>query len=157
MTDAECDQSFDLVSSAMRRAGLDWVVTQLAEQIRFGKPATKRVQTTLDDFPEIAVEGIAGKRKITRETFAFTRDYTAHERLSLLLDALERAVIVTSQMEGIVRDKILGRVQGGRAVRLIRTDEPGRDVLELGATPDIARDKAVHDLHRLVEGLRARI
>jgi len=76
MTEAECEQSFEVVSGAMRTAKLEWVLTQVDEQIRFGKPATKRVQTTLDASPEIAVEGMAGRAKKTRETFAFTCEYT---------------------------------------------------------------------------------
>jgi hypothetical protein len=157
MTEAECEQAFEVVSGAMQAAGLNWVVTQVAEQIRFGKPSTKRIQTTVEHSPEIAVEGVAGRPKRTRETFAFTREYTASERLSLLLDALERAVVLTSQMEAVVRGQLFGKTNGLNSIRLIRTDEPGRDVLEVGAGADPVREKAVQTLYQLVAGLRGRI
>ena len=157
MTETESEQAFGTISEGMKSAGLEWVITQAAEQIRFGKPEMKSVRTTIEGSPELAVPGLDGRRRSTRETFASTREYSANERLMLLLDALERALVSTSEMEAAVRKHVFGSQRNLNLIKLIRTDEPGRQALELGRSADKDRLDSVRHLHELIANLRERI
>lgn len=157
MTNTECREAFNAVSAYLHESGLGWIVTQVLEQIRFGKPHLKRVETSADISPELVVEGLGSGRRRTRETLAATREYTAHEQLGVLLDAIERALISTSAMEDAVRSEFFGRDKQRTTIELVRTDDPGRETFTISNSPNAQRIGSVHKLNALIENLRGLI
>jgi hypothetical protein len=154
MTVEESRAAFESLSDGIQKAGLGWILNQVIQQVRLGKPELKRVRMVIEPSSELLIEGLEGRRRTSREVFAATREYTAHEQLSLLLDALERALVSTFQMEGVIREQLFGKDASRHTVRLVRPDEPENQGVEVMRSANTERSDRVRDLHRLVSSLR---
>lgn len=99
MPERDPEAAYSILLEALRACGLSWVAAQIQDQVRAGKPTTRmvapRAAPTLDRFADEITE----TRRPRRERLAATEPYSAEERLALALDALERAVIHTADME----------------------------------------------------------
>lgn len=107
MDDRECNETYRFLVDILAQSGLDWVIEQVEEQIRLGKTLKKKVDTLrvsrkrFSEQPSLfSVEGHAERfEKGPKATFPVTEEYQAPERLALLIDAIEHAVVNTSEME----------------------------------------------------------
>ena len=155
MTDTECETAFEQLQRAMIKAQLQWVTNQVDEVIRFGQTVTKTVYSR-PDFPEeiaIAVWPERSSRK-SRVNVSATRPYTSPEKLTILISALENAIIETDDMLKAVRSYLSSHTKDWSEVRLLRTDEPGRQPLIIRPLADENRSHAVAGLRSLVATLR---
>jgi hypothetical protein len=154
MTTAECEQAYGQLVLAINKAGLPWLTNQVAEEIRFGKTLTKRVVARRDVPDDLMLEGLTEGPRRSRVTVAATRQFTSHEKLSVLLDALEQAVVATHDMEGAVVRYISEAAEDWASIRLVRTDESTREPIQLLRHPDEKRAENVLRLRHLIQSLR---
>jgi hypothetical protein len=102
MNDQDYNELNSSLSSVLREKEMVWVIDQVNEQISLGKTESKEIvsdedyrQNTLPEFvPKRRTSG-RGRRK---EEFLVTTEYTPKEKLLLLIDAIEQAVVNTSTM-----------------------------------------------------------
>ena len=83
MNDEECTKVYGEIVAMLNEFKLDWVTEQVAEVIREGKTIEERSFNR--KIPDLKVE-----------------DYSARDRLLLLVDAVEQAVVNTVEIEGEV-------------------------------------------------------
>lgn len=108
MTEGEAVAIFDKLSHVLEELGLGWLLLQVSERIRFGKLSQAEVSV-----PKSAAEGAtavlpgigdapAGRpagRRATKEKLTRTDDFTARERLELLVGAIEQVSVSLPELE----------------------------------------------------------
>jgi hypothetical protein len=103
MTDEESEEIYERLRSILDQRGLHWVTSQVGEQLRLGKLVHKEAKTLREtEFaaPLFAAETPGrGWREGPKFKFPVTVPYEPKERLSLLIDAIQLAVVATSEME----------------------------------------------------------
>jgi hypothetical protein len=108
MNDHECKEVFDALIKLLQAQDLGWVESQVREEIRLGKTIA-RERKAFEDVSFNPDESFhpnifkAGDRKQLgagpSTTFPDTVEYSAEERLQLLINAIEHAVVNTAEME----------------------------------------------------------
>jgi len=101
ISEVEARRLFEKLATQLREAGASTLVDQVIDEIAQGKQvvyktvARRRAARQLQraEADEIYVERGKGRE------YAETLDYSAHERLDLLLEALERAILDAQQIE----------------------------------------------------------
>ena len=101
ISEVETRRLFERLATQLREAGASTLVDQVIDEIAQGKQvvyktvARRRAARQLQraEADEIYVERGKGRE------YAETLDYSAHERLDLLLEALERAILDAQQIE----------------------------------------------------------
>lgn len=81
---------FETLVNHLTELKLGWVVDQVNERIRLGKLISKDVSVTRD------AHGKIGRKR--KASFVTTVPFTAKERLSILIDAIDHVAIQTGQM-----------------------------------------------------------
>lgn len=92
LTFAEVEAAYSALSQAAKQHGLDWVVTQAESQIALGRIRTSKVrakEVPLRGSTEAEVERVSKARPAK---FTVSDEYTAHEKLQILVKALQHAV-----------------------------------------------------------------
>jgi len=150
------EEAYALVLEILRRHDLSWVATQVQDQVRAGKPVTRVVAPRQATMLERFAEELPEPRRTRRERLAATEPYSASERLSLALDAVEHAVVETAEIEGEVI-QFFGTDSKGAGRVIFRPEEfeeaPG---FELRALPRRRLD-ALAKLRQSVATLRGEI
>jgi hypothetical protein len=104
MNDDECRAVFDTLMTSLQAKGLAWVESQVRDQIRLGK-TIEREREAPDEwsFQQKSIFEADNDREQPKAhspaTFPITVEYSAQERLQLLIDAIEHAVVNTAAME----------------------------------------------------------
>lgn len=95
MTDEKCLQLYNEFVQLLREHRFDWVVEEVEGQLRLGKTAEERIvvseEFALESSPEADAPPARGRPARTR--FLKRVDYTARERLLLIIGAVEHAVL----------------------------------------------------------------
>jgi hypothetical protein len=125
--------------AVVAEAGLQWVLDQVDAFALEGKPEFKRVRGARGDETEAYVRELTTKRGVPR-----SEPYTASERVSLLLEALERITSQPLQLEAeisasVMKDDALDDVAWVDELER----EPRRSALEAEQRDQIAR--AAHE------------
>jgi hypothetical protein len=107
MTESEANEVFDRLRTMLLEAGLDWMVDQVSEQIRFGKLTIKtvRVPRESDSFIEGEEPTYGIRRRASTARFPATAEYSPKERLRLLIEGIEQAVLRLADIETAVLDR----------------------------------------------------
>lgn len=106
MNDNDYIQLYDLLLDVLRGRGLIWITDQVFEEIRLGKTEITEVELFEGSSVQSAVQSVFSdmgthrikSRRSKKEAFLKTREYTSKERLLILIDAIEHAVVNTSLM-----------------------------------------------------------
>jgi hypothetical protein len=104
MNDKDFNEIFIALSDVLRQKDMVWVSDQVNEQIRFGKTESKEISPQEKVRPRNTLPGIelysrtAGGRKGKKEEFLVSTPYTSKERILLLVDAIEQALVNTNRM-----------------------------------------------------------
>lgn len=101
ISEAEARRLFDALATQLREVGAGTLADQVIDEIAQGKQIVYKTvarrkavkQLQLPESDEIHSERGRGRE------YAETLDYSAHERLDLLLQALERAILDAQQIE----------------------------------------------------------
>lgn len=104
MDSQECDEVYAKLLQILSENKLEWTVDQVKEQILLGKTIEKEIVTfkknKLDLPMSFELEMYQTPlKKGPKVKFPVTEEYTPEERLELILDAIEQAIINTAEME----------------------------------------------------------
>ena len=158
MTSEECNMAFDQLEHAMNEAGLAWVTTQVAEDLRFGKTRTKRLSVREEKSDRFVTE-LLGTPRRSNVMVSATEPYSAEEELRMLVRALEQTTVAIDHMEGVIRNRInrKSETKDWRLIQLVRSDEPDREAVVIHSTATTGRSEKVTELENLLRALRERI
>ncbi len=115
MNDQEAIRVYEKLGASLRNAGLGWLVDEVAAEIRHGKPEERKLKVRPSDENEPVLLTLEdeGQRRTTAR-FVGSAEYTANERLNLLLTAIERATVHVVAMEQDVA-QLLARSRSPKA------------------------------------------
>ena len=109
MNELEYQEAYNSLVDILNNNGLDWVAAQVAEHIRIGKTIQKEIDTLKEErYPQLFSDDDFQSRfrKGSRDTFPVVIDYEPRERLELLLNAIEKVVLDTAQIESEILDYV---------------------------------------------------
>jgi hypothetical protein len=163
MNDEDTIATYNSLAEILRDSQLTWLVQQVEEDIRTGKTERRQayVEGDGDNNPDdfLSTGGLPrpgrGKRKKqSKEEFTALREYTARERIELLIDAMERAI------EGAVRIEttLLEQKAFSHIDQIVLASEGETDILRLLDARDSAiRSVSVQRLIAALGALRAEV
>lgn len=158
MTQEECEFAYGRITAAMRTQKLEWLVAQVEEKIRFGRPLTKKVRMVPEEIEDLAVYPSEGPARRARQVLVTaTRPYTNEERLRILIEALQHAIVERHDMEDVVRRSIHHATKTNSLVALVRADAEGAAPIHIPPEADAQRTENVRRLSRTLQTLRERI
>lgn len=100
------DSVFTEVANLIDEVGFGWILEEVRETIREGKPTSKQVlprkQGADGNVYAPAVYDFQNKRSSKREERASTEPYTEQEQLQILIDATKEAIRVTQETRSSV-------------------------------------------------------
>lgn len=128
MTEEDAQEYFRTLSRFMKEVDIGWVVAQVKRQIAVGKIRPKKLSGREVVNPSEDSAANTGK------TFLSSEPYSASEQLLLLLDAIERAVVATSEMQASFFE--------------IMEDGPQRIAFAAGAVGEVRHSVSSEDLAR---------
>ena len=158
MTSEECDLAFDQLEHAMNEAGLAWVTTQVAEDLRFGKTRSKKLSVREEKSDRFVTELLGAPRR-SNVTVSATEPYSSEDKLRMLVRALEQTTVAIDRMEGVIRHRINRNSESKEwhSIQLVRSDEPDRQAVVIHSTAIAGRSEKVAELDKLLKALRERI
>jgi hypothetical protein len=111
MNDQECDEVYEFLLAALTKSGLEWVSDQVVDQVHLGKTVEIEVETLREIRPAESLftsfgpdQNLFHLRKGPRATFPITIEYRPKERVLLLIDAINQAIVNTAEMESILTE-----------------------------------------------------
>jgi hypothetical protein len=108
MTDEECGEVYEVLSAYISNAGLQWVIEQVDEAIILGRlvdvPIKEQgsARTATYAIVQEATAPDALNKRSKPKYIQQIKDYTNCERLTMLLDALELAIVRSDALEQAV-------------------------------------------------------
>lgn len=171
MNISECNEVYNQLVSSLREKDLSWVVDQVNETLALGKPQSRKVKTyeervernQLPLFPGSSSSSEPtvyeyGKPTGPKADLTAILEYTPQERLILLLNAIEQAVVDTAAMEDIavVHLEELAVNQGITGIVFVSEQEPQPRVI-LSRDTASKRNSSSHNLKHLLQQLRSSI
>lgn len=155
----ECTEIFEQLSKVLSESRLDWITSQVSEEIRIGKTIQRQIET-LKDVQESGFatfgDNVGNFKKGPKATYAVTVEYTSEERLELLIDSVRRAVVNTADMEDyLVR---FCESDENRPSKIeFHSDESGKQPRLIDRQALVTRFDATRILAELLESLRSEI
>jgi hypothetical protein len=105
LSDSDAREAYVAIVEALREVRLSWVTEQVESTIALGKPSRRKLEQ--GELPESIwrlVEGAPEKRRRSPPAvFVIADEFTADERLEILVNAVRAAVIHTSEFADAVR------------------------------------------------------
>jgi len=104
MDSQECNKVFERLLHMLDKNKINWVVEQVKQQVQLGKTIEKEIETLKHkekEFAQLREDDvyIPKVKKGPKAKFPVTEEYTPNEKLNLLLDAIEQAIVNTADME----------------------------------------------------------
>ena len=162
MEDQESSAIYDTLLATLRRVGLEWVTDQVIEEVRLGRTIEREVETFKGsrlptDFIDVRSREYSPQfRRGPKATFPVTEEYRPPERLKLVLDAIEQAVVNTVDMEHEVFDR-LGTTLGINDGISFSIDEALGESIRLDPQLSALRFETSRTLRGLIDTLRREI
>jgi len=91
-------RTFEALSETLEKAGLGWMLSQVRQEIAFGRAVTKTLSVVPEDF------GVVERQRRQRVRFVSAQEYTSQQQLALLVDAIEQTVVGSIEMQNSVLD-----------------------------------------------------
>lgn len=152
------------VRNSVEKSTLGWILREVDETLTLGKPALRTVVEVEEESPEtvhlrsVTLTGRRPRKQARRSTTVPTTDvYSPQEELELLLDAIQRTVIATSEMQSYVRQKILGLGENAFADRRITFERSGRISSTIQFEDQSEQKGQISALLEAIRSLRKRI
>lgn len=160
MTTEECNIVYDTLVDILNKSELGWIVSQVEDQLRIGKTVEKEITTLTEGRSRNALLGFEEYREHLRSgpkaTFPVTIDYDSKEKLSLLVDAVEQAVVDTAEMEKHILDFFGEELPSLESVEFY-SDEVTREPISINRQSTASRQIYGSKLKLLLEDLRKEI
>lgn len=150
MPDRNPNEAYRMLLDALREKGLAWVAEQVQEQVRSGKPVTKDVSPYREtDSMIFATEGFVPgtSTRGPRQRLAATEEYSPEERVDLLIDALEAAVIHIADIEAELIDFFDSQVDGPAQIRF--------EADQFDDAPSLETERVAANRSEALQGLRS--
>jgi hypothetical protein len=161
MNDKECDEVYQRLTDMVNQIGLEWVIAQVAEQIRLWKTVEKEIETLRETRTERTLftvnEYRSEFRKGPKATFPVTVEYSSRERLSLLIDAIEQAVVNTADMEHHLLNFFDKATEKWDGVIQFYSEEPDIRPRSIDKRVSASRLESSRRLRQLLDNLRQEI
>ena len=148
---------YNALLAGLRDKGLEWVASQVQEQVRSGKLVSKKVSPFIENPRELFTLGSvlsAGKGK--PQILISTEEYSAEERLEIAVDAIEAAVVHTAKIEEhlvkFVEEELESEHPLSFAPDQFDDSEP-REVIR----PSAEREQAVREVMKALARLRSEV
>jgi len=141
MNELDYQEAYHTLETALKSNGLEWVTVQVAEHIRMGKTIQREIDTLTEDQAMnryLSNEFQYQFRKGPRATFPAVVNYEPHERLELLINAIEMVVIDTAQIESEVIADFKSKWNNHLGIQFF-ADEPGLEPRSL--TSEISKSR----------------
>src|SRR5581483_7928023 len=122
----------------------------VAEQVQFGIEEKKSVRVLRDEAWLVNLE--EPRSRPSNVMFAATRPYTEREKLRLLIDAIEQAIVGTADMEVSLHDELESLHSPARAI-LVR-EELDPKIMQIGDEAQAHRRTEAKRLGKLLSELR---
>jgi hypothetical protein len=110
MNDTECNETFGELTEIVHSSGLGWIIEQVKDEIRVGRNIDEETVQgfSSDEEPRLFPfdPGSEYLKAGPRAKFPVVREYSACERVILLIEAIDRAVADTAQMEAEVLTRL---------------------------------------------------
>ena len=147
----EIDRVYSELSAMLREAGLDWLVAEVERDVRHG--ATVKLLEPAQLLERTQTDASAGRRgRLSPRNV--TREWSAEERLSLLLDATDSAVcgpvFLVDEVFRLFPD-------AKRGVISLAADEAEADEIRFAHEDVATRLEAAQALRRLLNQVREEI
>jgi hypothetical protein len=143
MTEGEATAVEEELRAVVAEVGLQWVLDQVDEFVLEGKPEFRRFRGARGDEFEPYVRELTTKRGVPR-----SEPYTPSERVSLLLEALERITSQPLEYEAEISASVRGDEALDDVVWIDELErEPRRSVLEAEQ-----RDRSIATTHEELHG-----
>ena len=152
MTDQECDELYQKIIVILRHKQLTELVDRTVEQVAEGKIVTEDVKTFTEVFDSAQGSlfpsgNVSGRMKpASKSKLPVVVPYSSQERLEILIDVIEQALITPVEIEHYLAERFLPTYS---FEKLIFTSEDGKQATVL----DID-DEAIHAHQFTVSGLR---
>ncbi len=158
MTDEKCLQLYDEFVRLLREHHFDWVVAEVEEQLRLGKTAEERIEVSeglaLESSPGADAPPARGRPARTR--FLKRVDYTARERLLLIIGAVEHAVLDVGEIGSHLLEAFRKLGVQGRPVSFV-PDVEGGEAKPFPASELAQRKPAMAELRSLLNKLKTEV
>jgi hypothetical protein len=118
ISDSEALTIYNELRGVLAETGFSWVLDEVDGEVRLGKTEAKRIRISERDAPSdflLRTETRYGKPT----TFTGSVEYTAHERLGLLIDALEHASVDVAELHEAAVHILTQASSAGHAERSI--------------------------------------
>jgi hypothetical protein len=104
MTEEQCAEAYDILANLLRRLDLAWVMDQVDADVRVGKLIEKSIREisarhTAGSIAFELVEAPEPQRRGRSGSIRQRVEYSNRERLQILIEAIEHAVLHTADME----------------------------------------------------------
>ncbi len=159
MNDQECNQTYEALSDILKQYGLEWVTTQVTEQILLGKTIEREIETLKED-REVRMfsnqDYPSPLKKGPKATFPVPIEYKPSERLELLIDAVRCSVISTTDMEYHLIEYFESQSNNWQGIQFYG-DEPDSEPKPLDRVTVSSRVDGSRKLKELLDALRREI
>jgi hypothetical protein len=160
MSDDECRAVFDTLIISLQDSGLAWVESQVRDQIRLGKTIEREREVPNELSFQQSIFGADNDREQTKRhspnTFPITIEYSAQERLRLLIDAIEHAVVNTAAMEDSFTSYFEAESPHFESIQFY-SEDAGLQPRKINRQSAEFRTKKASQLHKLLEELRKEV
>jgi hypothetical protein len=104
MTEEQCAETYDILADLLRRSNLAWVMDQVDADVRVGKLIEKPIREisarhTARNIAFELVDAPEPQRRGRSGSIRHRVEYSNRERLQVLIEAIEHAVIHTADLE----------------------------------------------------------
>jgi hypothetical protein len=163
MTEEELQIAVESVRNSLTKSLLHWVLREVDETLRLGKPTVRTVIEVNEESPDVvhlpsaSMSGKLQRRQGRRSTVIPTTEaYSKKEELGLLLDAIQRTAIATADMQLYVVAKIARRGEPAVPERWITLERDGRPSSTIPYENQAAAEVQIASLRTAVHLLKER-
>ena len=158
MNEQECIQVYETLTDLLVGNGLDWVAAQVAEQISLGRPVEREIETLRmgRESPQLVMGEVFVPQRGPKASFTVTEPYKPPERLALLIDGIEEAIVKSSNIE-VEAIKYLSEEDHSPPEVQFYPDEPGSEARSISMATATIRQHNSHKLKGLLEEVRREI
>jgi hypothetical protein len=164
--------AFDVLADSLRERGYTWILDQIDETLNLGKmKPSKAIDFTVDEDVEAryviarpqrpslesdprqaSKKGPNKKPKGRPVDIERVEPFTPHERLNLLLDAVERVFVASEKMERVTIERF-GRIDSERTREIVIDFQAEAGERARSVAPSAQRSQSVESLSSLLEML----
>jgi len=160
MTEEQCAETYDLLANLLRRSNLEWVMDQVDADVRVGKLVEKSIREISTRHTERSVafeliETFEPQRRVRSGSIRQRVEYSNRERLLVLIEAIEHAVLHTAELEEATL-KLMANTHASLQI-VFDPDGSNERPCSVDQAATSSRQQFRNDLRQALNQLKARI